>query len=150
MLRKRAARVKPDIKDKWSCTTTTRLVTRPCQSQNFWQRCPFLWSRSLRTQRILVPITSFSLFKVKKCLKDRHFGTMNNIQKTITVLLKSIPISEFQHFYEEEKRFRRCVASQGNYFEMGLMCNLIMNKNAYKKKSHYFLDKPRTNVSKNY
>ena len=66
----------------------------------------------------LSPSDFFLFPRLKKCLKGRHFGTLQNIQKTVTDLLKSIPASEFQHCYEEwEKRFQRCVASQGNYFE---------------------------------
>jgi len=48
----------------------------------------------------------------------RHFGTVENIQKAVTDQLKVIPVSDHQRYYEEwEQRLRRCVASQGNYFE---------------------------------
>jgi len=43
---------------------------------------------------------------------------VENIEKAVTDQLKAIPISDFQRCYEElEQRLRRCVASQGNYFE---------------------------------
>uniref|UniRef100_T1HG18 Uncharacterized protein n=1 Tax=Rhodnius prolixus TaxID=13249 RepID=T1HG18_RHOPR len=36
----------------------------------------------------------------------------------VTDQLKAIPVSEFEHCYEEwKKRLQRCVASEGSYFE---------------------------------
>jgi len=61
----------------------------------------------------------FFLFpKLKFHLKDRHFGTVDNIQKVVTDQLRALPHEDFQHCYRQwEQRLRRCVASQGNYFE---------------------------------
>jgi len=60
----------------------------------------------------------FYLFpKLKFYLKGRHFGTVENIEKAVINQLKAIPVSDFQRYYEEWERLRRCVASQGNYFE---------------------------------
>jgi len=43
---------------------------------------------------------------------------VENIEKAVTDQLKAIPVIDFQRCYEEwEQRLRRCVASQGNYFE---------------------------------
>ena len=56
--------------------------------------------------------------KLKFYPKGRHFGTVENIEKAVTDQLKAIPVSDFQRCYEEwDQRLRRCVASQGNYFE---------------------------------
>ena len=59
------------------------------------------------------------LFPKLKCyIKGRHFGTVENTEKAVTDQLRAIPVSEFQRCYEEwEQRLRKCVASQGNYFE---------------------------------
>ena len=67
----------------------------------------------------LSPCDFFFLFqKLKFYLKGRHFGTVENIEKAVTDQLKAIPVSDFQRCYEEwEPRLRRCVVSQGNYFE---------------------------------
>jgi len=46
-------------------------------------------------------------------LKGRHFGTLDNIQKSVTDEPKGIPAEAFQW----KQRLRRCVAAQGNYFE---------------------------------
>ena len=64
-------------------------------------------------------LCDFFLFpKLKFYLKGQHFGTVENNEKAVTDQLKAIPVSYFQHCYEEwEQRLRRCVASQGNYFE---------------------------------
>jgi len=61
----------------------------------------------------------FVLFpKLKFHLKGRHFGTVENIEKAVTDQQKAILVSDYQRCYEDWKqRLRRCVASQGNYFE---------------------------------
>jgi len=42
----------------------------------------------------------------------------DEIKAAVTAQLKVIQVSEFQHCYEDWKqRLRRCVVSQGNYFE---------------------------------
>jgi len=52
-------------------------------------------------------------------LKERHFVTLDNIQKSVTDELKGIQAEAFQHCYEQWKqRLRRCVAAQGNYLEV--------------------------------
>ena len=51
-------------------------------------------------------------------LKGCHFGTLDNIQKSVNDELKGIPAEVFQHCYEQWKqRLRLCVAAEGNYFE---------------------------------
>jgi hypothetical protein len=85
---------------------------------NFWQKKAFLWFLSPRIRRISVPVTSFLFPRLKNHLKGRHFGTLDNIQNSVTDELKGIPAEAFQHCYEQWKqRLRRCVAAQGNYFE---------------------------------
>jgi len=60
----------------------------------------------------------FLFFHLKNNLKGRHFGTLDNIQKSVTDELKGIPAEALQNYYEQWKqRLRRCVAAQGNYFE---------------------------------
>jgi len=60
----------------------------------------------------------FLLPWLKNHLKGRHFGTLDNIQKSITDELNSIPAEAFQHCYEQWKqRLRHCVPAQRNYFE---------------------------------
>ncbi|GFU18687.1 putative transposase [Trichonephila clavipes] len=66
----------------------------------------------------LSPCDFFLFPKLKNHLKGHHFGTLENIQTTVTDQLKAIPISEFHQCYEEwKKRLQRCVASEGSYFE---------------------------------
>ena len=61
---------------------------------------------------------TFFSFWDRKHLKGRRFGALDNIQMAVTNQLKAIPVSEFQHCYEEWKNhLQRCVASQGKYFE---------------------------------
>jgi len=66
----------------------------------------------------LSPCDFFLFPRLKNHLKGRHFGTLDNIQKSVTDELKGIPAEVFQHCYEQLKqRLRRSVAAQGNYFE---------------------------------
>ena len=66
----------------------------------------------------LNPCDFFLFPKLKFHLKGRHFGTVDNIQKVVTDQLWALLHEDFQHCYREWKqRLRRCVASQGNYFE---------------------------------
>jgi hypothetical protein len=56
--------------------------------------------------------------KLEFHLRGHHFGTMDNIQKVVTDQLRALLHEDFQHCYREwEQRLRRCVDSQGNYFE---------------------------------
>jgi hypothetical protein len=59
----------------------------------------------------------FILFpRLKNHSKGRHFGTLDNIQQSVTDELKGIQAEAFQHCYEHwKKRLRRCVAAQENF-----------------------------------
>ena len=101
------------------CTTTTPHVTWQSPSMNFWQKKTFLWFLSPPYSPDLSPCYFFLFLRLKNHLKGRHFGTLDNIQKSVTDELKGIPAEAFQHCYEQRKqRLRRCVAAQGNYFEL--------------------------------
>ena len=66
----------------------------------------------------LSPCDFFLFPKLKFHVKGRHFGTVEYIEKAVTDQLKAIPVSDYKRCYEKwEQRLRRCVASQGNYFE---------------------------------
>ena len=66
----------------------------------------------------LSPCDFFLFSRLKNHLKGRHFGTLDNIQKSVIDELKGIPAEAFQHCYGQWKQRRhRCVAAQGNYFE---------------------------------
>jgi len=51
-------------------------------------------------------------------LKGRRFNTADEIQKNSTNELFAIPKEAFQKAFQSwQKRWERCVASEGNYFE---------------------------------
>jgi hypothetical protein len=51
-------------------------------------------------------------------LKGRRFDTTDEIQKKPTNQLFAIPKEVFQKVFQSwQKRWERCVASEGNYFE---------------------------------
>ena len=94
------------------CTTTMPRVTRQSPEKNIpvVPQPPYLPDLS--------PCDFFLFPWLKNHLKGRHFGTLDNIQKSVTDELKGIPAEAFQHCYEQcKQRLRHCVAAQENYFE---------------------------------
>jgi len=66
----------------------------------------------------LSPCDFFLFPRLKNHVKGHHFGTLDNIQKSVTDELKGIPAEAFRHCKEQWKQhLRHCVAAQGNYFE---------------------------------
>ena len=92
-------------------------VTRQSPAMNFWQKKVFLWFLSPPIGRISVPVTFVLFPRLKNHLKWRHFGTLDNIQKSVTDELKGIPAEAFQCCYKQWTRLCRCVTAQGNCFE---------------------------------
>jgi transposase len=62
---------------------------------------------------------AFFLFpKIKEILKGRYFDDIDDIRNNTTAALKAIPQNQFQNCSEEwTRRWHRCIASQGEYFE---------------------------------
>jgi len=51
-------------------------------------------------------------------LKGRHFYDIDNSRTNATAALKAIPQNHFQNYFEGwTRRWCRCIASQGEYFE---------------------------------
>ena len=66
----------------------------------------------------LAPSDSFLFPKIKEILKWRHFDDTDDIRKNTTAALKAIPQNQFQNCFEGwTRRWHRCIASQGDYFE---------------------------------
>jgi transposase len=66
----------------------------------------------------LVPADFFLFPKLKSTLKESRFNTFDEIQKNSTKELLTIPKEAFQRAFQSwQKRWERCVASEGNYFE---------------------------------
>jgi transposase len=85
---------------------------------NFWQKKSIPVVPQPPYSPDLSPCDFFLFPRLKNHLKESHFGTLDNIQKSITDELKGFPAEAFQHGYEEWKqRLRRCAAAQRNYFE---------------------------------
>ena len=117
-LRKRVARVRPDIARTWMLHHDNAPCHTAVSINEFFveksipevPQPPFSPDPS--------PCDFFSFSWLKNHLKGRHFGTLYNIQKGVTDELKGIPAKAFQHCYEQWTQcLRRCVAVQGNYFE---------------------------------
>ena len=84
---------------------------------NIWQKKNPVFPQSPYSP-YLSPLDFLLFPRLKNHLKGRDFGTLDNIQKSVTDELKGIPAEAFQHCYEQWKqRLRRCVAAQANYFE---------------------------------
>jgi len=66
----------------------------------------------------LAPIYFFLFPKIKETLKGRHFGYIDDIKNNTTAGLKAIPQNQSQNCFEVwTRRWHRCIASQGGYFE---------------------------------
>jgi transposase len=66
----------------------------------------------------LAPAEFFLFSKLKSTLKGRRFDTIDEIQKNSTNELFAIPKEAFKKaFQSRQKRWERCVVSEGNYFE---------------------------------
>jgi len=63
--------------------------------------------------------SDFFLFsKIKEILKGRHSDDTDDIRSNTTAALKAIPQNQFQNRFEGwTRRWHRCIASQGEYFE---------------------------------
>jgi len=62
--------------------------------------------------------SDFYLFpKLKLKLKGHHFGTIENIQKVVTDELNTLTENDFRYCYDQWKKRKHCVTSQGSYFE---------------------------------
>ena len=63
--------------------------------------------------------SDFLLFpKIKEMLKERHFDYIDDIRNNTTTALKAIRQNQFQNCFEGwTRRWHRCIASQGEYFE---------------------------------
>jgi transposase len=66
----------------------------------------------------LAPADFFLFPKLKTTLKGRRFQTIKEIQENATGELRAITESAFQEAFQQwEKRWERCIASRGDYFE---------------------------------
>ena len=66
----------------------------------------------------LAPSNFFLFPKIKEILKGRHFDDIDDIRSNTTAALKAIPQNQFQNGFEGwTRRWHRCIASQGEYFE---------------------------------
>ena len=117
-LRKRVARVRPDIARTWMLHhENATCYTEVSINEFLAEKCiPVVLQPSYLSTLSLCDF--FLIPRLKNHLKGRQFGTLDNIQKSVTDELKGIPAEAFQHCYEQWKqRLHRCVAAQGNYFE---------------------------------
>jgi hypothetical protein len=66
----------------------------------------------------LAPMTFFLFPKIKEILKGGHFNDTDDIRSNTTAALKVISQNQFQNCFEGwTRRWIRCIASQGEYFE---------------------------------
>jgi len=66
----------------------------------------------------LAPTYFFLFPKIKEILKGRHFDETDDIRSNTTATLEAFPQNQFQNCCVGRiKRWHRCIASQGEYFE---------------------------------
>jgi hypothetical protein len=67
----------------------------------------------------VTPSDFFLFSKIKEILKGRYFDDIDDIRSNTTAALKAIPQNQFQNCFEGWTRcWYRCIASQGEYFEV--------------------------------
>ncbi|GFU95071.1 histone-lysine N-methyltransferase SETMAR [Trichonephila clavipes] len=68
---------------------------------------------------LTLPQQIFYLFpKGKTALKRRHHGTLDDVRRACTHVLKDVSVGDFQGTYEAwKRRLQKCVHAQGAYFE---------------------------------
>ena len=92
----------------------------------------------------MAPCDFFLFPKIKRPLKGRRFTAIDDIKTASLKELKAIP--KFEKCFEDwEKRWHKCIISNGDYFEdnninVDEWINIFFSKN---ENSRYFLNTPR-------
>ncbi len=51
-------------------------------------------------------------------MKDKHWGTEEEIKQATTNFLKALTVEEFEDCFQQwERRWAKCIELEGNYFE---------------------------------
>ena len=117
-LRKWVQRVRRDIEDDWVLQQDNAPAQTALSIRDFLAKknIPVLPHPPYSPD--LAPCDFYFFPKLKSKLKGHHFGTMENIQKIVTVELNTLTENDFQYCYDKwKKRWNHCVTSQGSYFE---------------------------------
>lgn len=117
-LRKRVLRVRPEIANTW----ILHHDNAPCHTA--LKVSQYLTSKGITVlpqppySPDMSPCDFFLFPKVKSVVKGTHFESIEEIQTSVTRVLKDIPVEEFQKCYQAWKnRWALCIAAQGEYFE---------------------------------
>jgi hypothetical protein len=66
----------------------------------------------------LVPSDFFLFPRMKRDLKGKHLQNVEQVREKTTEALMAITLQEFQNRFKQwKKRWDKCIASQGEYFE---------------------------------
>jgi len=65
----------------------------------------------------LAPADFFLFPKLKTTLKGRRFQTIEEIQENTIRELRAITGNAFQEAFQQWKKWERCIASRGDFFE---------------------------------
>ena len=66
----------------------------------------------------LAPCDFFLFPRLKKNMKGKRFGTVEEVKQKSLEGLKDIPLCEFQSCFDQwEKRLDKCILVNGEYFE---------------------------------
>ena len=117
-LRKRVQRVRTDIADDWVLHHDNAPAHTALSIREFLvkKNIPILPHPPYSPD--LAPCDFYLFPKLKSKLKDHHFGTMENIQKSVTDELHTLTENDFRYCYDQWKtRWNHRVTFQGSYFE---------------------------------
>ncbi|XP_071453429.1 protein GVQW3-like [Hetaerina americana] len=117
-LRKRVACVRPAIKDIW------RLHHDNVPSHTALVVSDFLAKHGVATlphppySPDLAPPDFFLFPKIKRSLKGMRYGTLDAVKEAVTICLREVPDDAFAGAFQEwERRWNKCIDSQGSYLE---------------------------------
>ncbi|EGI67248.1 Mariner Mos1 transposase, partial [Acromyrmex echinatior] len=83
----------------------------------------------------LAPCDFFLFPRLKRELKGKHWESVENIQKHVTMFLRDIPVEKFQRAFQAwQTRLRKCIDSGGEYFEEFRAFTATINKSIFPRK----------------
>ena len=117
-LKKRVARVRPEIANTWVLHHDNGPSHASMLVREFLAKQTVAMLPQPPYSPDLVPPDFFLFPRLKSSLKGHHFGTVKNVQAAMTNALKEIPIQDFQASYDAwQNCWKRSIDAQGCYFE---------------------------------
>ncbi len=102
-----------------SCTRTMHpLITARLSENGSPEIEPYIVMRHCPWSPDLAPNNFWAFPRVKKDMKDKHWGTVEEIEQATTNSLKAQTVEEIQDCFQQwERCWAKCIELEGNNFE---------------------------------